>query len=131
MLFVNRLQRGIDQSWTLVNFYKKLQAKANNPVYREYIVQAERDKRKHCELLQYAYYLLTGKYHSLEKQNRDFSTFREGVLMALKSELKEAEYHRELLMESAGRTVYKPIFLIMVDAPANAVRFSCIYNALK
>ncbi|MGM0846359.1 MAG: hypothetical protein ACQEUT_15390 [Bacillota bacterium] len=130
-MFVKLLQTGIDHSWTLNQFYKKLQTKTNNPVYREFIEQAEKDKRKHYELLQYVHYMLTGKYHSLGKEKKDFATFREGVLLALTSELKEVELYRELLMTSRDRHIYKSIFIVMADAPANAVRFSSINNALK
>ncbi|MGD7022766.1 hypothetical protein FZC79_12545 [Rossellomorea vietnamensis] len=131
MLFVNRLQTGIDHSWRLRNFYKELQTKTTNSVYRESIQQAEGDKREHYELLQYVYRMLTGKYYSIENKKTDFTSFREGVLVALKSELKEAELYRDLLMACPGRHIYQPIFLIMTQVPANAVRFNSIYMDLK
>ncbi|WP_421384048.1 hypothetical protein ACOJQI_05695 [Bacillus salacetis] len=130
-MFVNNLQTGIDHTWTSGHFYKELLIRTNNPVYKEFIEQAESDKRKHYELLQYVHYMLTGKYHTLNKQKRTFSTFREGVLMALKTELKEAAFYRDLLMNIPDWSVHQPIFMVMTDAPLNAVRFTCIYNALK
>ncbi|TYS15487.1 ferritin-like domain-containing protein [Rossellomorea vietnamensis] len=131
MLFVKQLETGIDHSWTLRNFYKELQTKTANPVYRESILQAERDKRKHYELLQYVYYMLTGKYYYIENKKTDFTSFREGVLAALKSELKEAELYRDLLMDCPGRPIYQPIFLIMKQVTANVLRFNSIYKEIK
>ncbi|EDL63230.1 hypothetical protein [Bacillus sp. SG-1] len=130
-MFVNNVQNGIEQTWTSGRFYKELLGKTNNPVYKEFIEQAENDKRKHYELLQYVHYMLTGEYHTLNKQERTFSTFREGVLIALKKELKEAAFYRDLLMDIPGWHVYQPIFIVMTDASINAMRFICIYNALK
>ena len=51
--------------------------------------------------------------------------------MALKSETKEAGFFRDLLMDIPSWQAYRPIFIVMTDAPINAVRFSFIYNALK
>lgn len=131
MKFIQRLQTAIKNSWASAHFYKELKNKTNNPLYKEFIEQAQKDKQKHYQLLQYVYYMLTGEYYRLEKEEVTFSTFREGVLSALKSELKEAELFRDLLMDIPGWQAYKPIFIAMTDAPVNAVRFNCIYNALK
>jgi rubrerythrin len=131
MVFIRQLQVGICHTWASCHFYQELKTKTTNPVYQRYIEQAEGDKRKHYELLQYAYYLQTGEYHTLENEKRTSSSFREGVHMALKDELKEASIYRDLLMEAPGWEVYQPLFIVMTDAPRNAVRFSCIYNALK
>jgi hypothetical protein len=131
VMFVTNLQTGIENTWASGHFYKELLTRTNNPVYKEFIEQAESDKRKHYELLQYAHYILTGKYHTLEKLKTNFSTFREGVLLALKTELKEASFYRDLLMSVPDPYVYQPVFIVMTDAPLNAMRFTCIYNALK
>ncbi|WP_409253297.1 hypothetical protein V1502_05110 [Bacillus sp. SCS-153A] len=130
-MFVKDLQAGIEHTRASGRFYIELLHKTNNPVYKEFIEQAEKDKRKHYELLQYVHYMLTGKYHAPAQLERGFSTFREGVLMALKMELKGASLYRDLLMDIPGWQVYQPIFIVMTDAPLNAMRFTLIYNALK
>jgi rubrerythrin len=131
MPFILNLQTAINNALASGHFYKELKNKTNNPIYQEFIEKAESDKKKHYELLQYVYYLSTGAYFQVKKEKKAFSNFREGVLIALKSELREAELYRDLLMEIPDWQAYRPIFLAMTDAPGNAVRFSCIYNALK
>ncbi|RIW30915.1 hypothetical protein D3H55_16145 [Bacillus salacetis] len=130
-MFIRDLQTGISHSWTSGNFYKELKANANNTVYEKLIAKAENDKYKHYELLQYAYFLQVGEYHSFKKEERTAATFREGVLGALKEELKSAVFYRDLLMDFPGWQIYKPLFTVMADAPVNAVRFSYIYKEIK
>ncbi|WP_456271942.1 hypothetical protein [Bacillus sp. AK031] len=131
MPFILNLQTAITNSLASGHFYKELKSKTNNPIYQEFIEKAESDKKKHYELLQYVHYLSTGAYFHAKKEKKNFSNFREGVLIALKSELREAEFFRDLLMDIPDWQAHKPIFIAMADAPVNAVRFSSIYNALK
>ncbi len=129
--FSLKLQKSIADEWTAHHFYKELLEKTNNPLYKEFIEHSKKDEKEHYEMFQYLHYLIFGSYYHHKKETVSFTTFKEGIVMALKSELDAAEFYRDMLFEIPNRQAYQPVFIAMTDEMEHSTRFSTIYNALK
>ncbi|WP_433748615.1 ferritin family protein [Falsibacillus pallidus] len=131
MTFLEKLEKAITDEWKAYHFYKELKTKTNNPLFLEFIEEPMQDEKKHYEMFQYLHYLLTGNYYENEQEKVKFTTFKEGVLMALKDELEAADFYRDMLFELPNQQAYQPLFTAMTDEMNHATRFSTIYNSLK
>lgn len=129
--FLRDIRKAISDEWTAYHFYKELQSRTNNPLFVEFISSARQDEKKHYDLFQYLHYLLTGEYYEHKKEKVEFTTFKEGILLALKDELDCASYYRDLLMDIPNQQAYKPLFIAMTDETAHSTRFQTIYQSLR
>ncbi|RLQ97318.1 ferritin family protein [Falsibacillus albus] len=131
MTFLEKLETAINNEWKAYHFYKELKTKTNNPLYIEFIDEPMQDEKKHFEMFQYLHKLLTGDYFENKEEEVQFTSFKEGVLMALKDELEAAAFYRDMLFEIPNQQAYQPLFVAMTDEMEHATRFSTIYNSLK
>lgn len=132
MPFIRRLQIAIINTGNATHLYEELIKKTRKPLYKELIELAEKDKEIQYQLLQYVYYMLTGEYFSFEKERKAYhAAFKEDLKTALRAELNEAAFFRDLLMDTPEWRVHSPICMVMNYAPVNAVRFASICKALK
>lgn len=129
--FLENLQKAIDNEWSAFYFYKDLKVKTNNPLFVDFIGHAMEDEKKHFEMFQYLHYLLSGKYYENKQDKVEYTTFKEGVLIALKDELEAAEFYRDMLFYIPKQQAYQPLFVAMTDEMEHSTRFSTIYNSLK
>lgn len=129
--FIRDLEKAISDEWTAYYFYKDLKQRTNNPLYVEFIEHAKKDEKEHYEMFQYLHYLFTGEYYEHKKKKIEYTTFKEGILRALKNELEAAEFYRNLLLEMPNKQAYNPLFIAMTDEMEHATRFSTIYNSLR
>jgi rubrerythrin len=129
--FIRDLEKAISDEWTAYYFYKDLQSRTNNPLYVEFIEHSKKDEKEHYEMFQYLHYLYTGEYYEHKKEKIEYTTFKEGVLRALKDELGAAEFYRDMLLEMPNQQAYNPLFIAMTDEMEHSTRFSTIYNSLR
>jgi rubrerythrin len=129
--FIRDLEKAISDEWTAYYFYKDLKDRTNNPLYVEFIEHAKKEEKEHYEMFQYLHYLYTGEYYEHKKEKIEYTTFKEGILRALKNELEAAEFYRNLLLEMPNKQAYNPLFIAMTDEMEHATRFSTIYHSLR
>jgi len=128
-LLQNLYQSIVDEA-TAVRFYSRLLTQAPDELHREFIQHALDDEKEHLEAFTRLYSYLTGRMPRYTVRNVQYQSYREGILMALKDELKAAEFYRDVILSSTDQLVRDTFFLAMVDELEHGTQFGVLYNTL-
>nr|WP_255688688.1 ferritin-like domain-containing protein [Pontibacillus sp. HN14] len=128
---MNNLEAAIEAEWTANDFYKRLMEDTPNPLFKEFIEHAAEDEEKHYHSFQKLYYQLTGHYYEHPMKRRDYESFEDGVVEALKDELEASDLYRDMILRIPVQYAYEPLFIAMTDEMEHATRFSTIYGRLR
>ncbi len=115
---------------TAAEFYGRLLKEAPNDLHREFIRDAMEDELKHLEKFTKLYCYLTGHMPQYMITPITYPNYKEGILMALKDELKAAGFYREVQLSTMDQFVIDTFYYAMVDELEHATQFSTLYNTI-
>lgn len=115
---------------TAAEFYGRLLKEAPDELHREFIKHAKEDELEHLENFIKLYYYFTGHIAYYVITPVEYSTYKEGILRALKDELEAAEFYRDVQMSTTDQSIKDNFYFAMVDELEHSTQFSTLYNTL-
>ncbi|MBM7570889.1 ferritin-like domain-containing protein [Aquibacillus albus] len=115
---------------TAAHFYARLLKQAPDSLHKAFIEHAYEDELKHLQAFTKLYVHLTNHHPQYEIQQIQFSTYKDGILKALKAELEAAEFYRDVKLSSPDPLVKDTFFYAMVDELEHSTQFGVLYNSL-
>lgn len=129
MVFLEKLQHAIEKEWAFYSLYKELELQTEEPLFKEVIHHAMEEEKEHYELFQYVHHLITGRYYQLKREPIMYSSFEEGIELALKGELEAVEMYKEMLFEIPNDQAHYPLFRAMIDELEHSTRILTMYSS--
>lgn len=125
-VFISQLRGAINAEATAIRFYDVLEGMAPNR-YRDFVTHARDDEMVHLNMFCKLYRRLTGHKPSVQAASTEFSTYKEGLEMAFRSELEAAELYRDMYLSTRVPKIRDVLFKAMTDEMEHAQRFSFLY----
>lgn len=86
---------------------------------------------EHLEAFTRLYRFFTGQAPQYTINPVQYRTYKEGLLIALRSELEAADFYKDIILSSTDQLVRDTFFLAMGDELEHATRFGVLYNSLR
>lgn len=115
---------------TTIEFYSRLLKEAPDKLHREFIEHAYEDEKEHLSNFIKLYIYFTGHNPQYCIKPVEYSTYKEGILMALKDELEAGEFYRDIQLSTTDQLVKDTFYYAMVDELEHATQFGVLYNTL-
>ncbi len=125
--FVVKLSGAINDQATAVKFYEALEDMAPSK-YRGFVSHAKNDEMLHVRLLSKLYRKLTGRHPNVLVEKTQFSSYKDGVELAFRSELEAAELYRDMYLCTRVPEIRDILFRTMTDEMEHAQRFNFLYT---
>ncbi len=113
---------------TAIEFYSRLLKEAPNELNREFIQETINDETKHLEAFSQLYQHLTGQQPHYSIKPVQYSSYKEGLLIAMKDELKAAHFYKTMINSNTDPLVRDTFFFAMVDELEHATQFGLLYS---
>jgi rubrerythrin len=113
---------------TAVDFYSRLIKEAPNELQRAFIEDALLDEQKHLNAFTKLYVYLTGQMPQYRIQPVQYSSYKEGLLYAMKDELEAHSYYRDITLSTTDQLVIDTFAYAMNDEIEHATTFAFSYN---
>ncbi|MBY0121823.1 ferritin-like domain-containing protein [Bacillus sp. S/N-304-OC-R1] len=128
-LIKNTMKAIVDEA-TAADFYSRLLKEAPNNLHKEFVQHARNDELEHLEAFKKLYTYLTGKTPQYRIVPSQYPNYKAGLLMALKDELKAAEFYRNVQLSNTDQLVKDTFLFAMVDEIEHGTQFGVLYNSL-
>ncbi|MCF6465509.1 ferritin-like domain-containing protein [Clostridium sp. Cult2] len=115
---------------TAAEFYSRLLQEAPDDLHREFIEHARDDELEHLHAFIRLYCYLTGQMPQYNITPVVYSSYKEGILMALEDELKAGEFYRNIQLSTTDKLIRDTFYYAMVDELQHATMFSTLYNTI-
>lgn len=115
---------------TAAEFYSRLILDAPNDLHKEFIQHAHDDELEHLYAFTKLYYHLTGQMPQYSIVPVVYSSYKEGVLKALKDELEAGEFYKNVQLSTTDQLIKDTFYFAMVDELEHATMFSTLYNQI-
>lgn len=115
---------------TAAEFYTRLLEDAPDELHREFIEHARDDELEHLHAFTRLYCYLTGHMPQYTITPVVYSSYKEGIFMALKDELEAGEFYRDIQLSTMDKLIRDTFYFAMVDELEHATMFSTLYNTL-
>lgn len=115
---------------TAAEFYSRLLMEAPDDLHREFIEHARDDELEHLYAFSRLYCHLTGQMPQYSITPVVYADYKEGILLALKDELKAGEFYRDIQLSTTDNLIRDTFYYAMVDELEHATMFSTLYNTL-
>lgn len=122
------LNKAIVDEATAAEFYTRLLKEAPNTLHYEFIENAREEELNHLNNFEKLYYSLYGCKPTYKTDYIQYPNYKEGLLMALKSELEAADFYRDVQLSVKNPVVRDTFYYAMVDELEHATQFSTLYN---
>jgi hypothetical protein len=124
------IYKSITDEATAAEFYGELLRQAPDALHREFIQHARQDELEHLQAFTKLYRYYTGKMPQYTINPVRYSSYKEGILRALKDELEAAEFYRDVQLSTTDQLIKDTFYFAMVDELEHATQFSTLYNTL-
>lgn len=125
------IHKAIVDEATAADFYCHLLKEAPNKLHRDFIEHAYHDELEHLQIFTklYCYFTdITPEYHI---KPVCYPNYKEGLLMALISELDAVEFYRNVQLSTTDQLIIDTFYMVMVDELGHATMFSTLYGTCK
>lgn len=126
-MFISQLQNAINGEATTIEFYEVLGGMAPAR-YRDFVTHAREDEMVHLRMFRRLYRRLTGHEPSVQVRATKFSSYKEGLELAFRSELEAAELYRDMYLSTRVPKIRDILFRAMTDEMEHAQRFNFLYG---
>ncbi|MCL6598956.1 MAG: ferritin-like domain-containing protein [Alicyclobacillus macrosporangiidus] len=126
-MFISHLQNAINNEASTIEFYEVLGGMAP-PRYRDFVTHAREDEMVHLRMFRRLYRRLTGHEPSVQVRATKFSSYKEGLELAFRSELEAAELYRDMYLSTRVPKIRDILFRAMTDEMEHAQRFNFLYG---
>ncbi|SFV06901.1 ferritin-like domain-containing protein [Alicyclobacillus macrosporangiidus] len=126
-MFISQLQKAINDEASAIAFYEVLEGMAPAR-YRDFVTHAREDEMVHLRMFHRLYRRLTGHEPSVQVRATRFSSYKEGLELAFRSELEAAEMYRDMYLSTRVPKVRDILFRAMTDEMEHAQRFNFLYG---
>lgn len=125
---VQNVHQAISGEASAIEFYTQLYQEAPDEVSREFVLEALNDERKHLKAFTDLYMSLTGTVPVVQITPVEYNSFKEGIYLAMKDELKAAHFYKDARLSATDPVVQDTFFLAMTDELEHATQFSFVYH---
>lgn len=123
---LDRLAQTILDEATAIDFYTRLLAGATTGLQREFVGEALAEEKSHLRAFTSLYEFLSGNMPQYTIEPVVFTSFKEGVLKALKDELDAADFYKRMTLSTSDELVRQTYAFAMGDEQEHAVMFSVL-----
>jgi rubrerythrin len=126
----DNLLRSMKDEASAAEFYTRLMNEAPDELHKMFIMDARDDELKHLQRFENLYVYYFGTKPQFDVEYIEYPDYKEGILMALKSELQAATFYRDVQLSTKDPLVRDTFYYPMIDEIEHANQFGILYNRL-
>jgi len=126
----HQLQITMNDEKSAIEFYTKLLQQSESGIHKGFVQEALNEEKKHLELFKNVYTFYFNEEPNIEVKPVNYNTYKEGIMHALKDELKAADYYKQMTLSTTDEMIKEAYFYAMGDEIEHSIMFSTIYNML-
>jgi rubrerythrin len=127
---LKHIHQAIVDEATAADFYSRLLKEAPDALHRDFVKHAYEDELEHLDAFTKLYTHFTGKKPQYKVKPIQYSSYKAGILRALKDELEAGEFYRDIKLSCTDPLVKDTFFFAMVDELEHSTQFGVLYHTL-